>query len=296
MAGLAAGLVRGMRPHQWTKNVLVLAAPLAAGVIFEQGVLVETLIALAAFCLASGGTYLINDANDVEADRLHPRKRHRPVASGAVPVPVAYGFGVASIVAAAAMGFLVAVPLGATIAGYVVLTTTYSLWLKRVAVVDLVAVSAGFVLRAVAGAAATDVPISPWFFIVASGGALLMVTGKREAELASADGSSETRAVLSQYTRGFLASVRTVATTMALMAYCLWAFEPGSAISESGLAVGSVAFQLSIAPFGLAVLRYSLLIDAGEGEEPERLVLKDRTLLVAGALWAIIYGYGVYVA
>lgn len=300
--GTVAGLVRGVRPGQWTKNLLVFAAPVAGGVITQWPAARDSLLAFAAFCAAAGGTYLLNDARDVEADRQHPTKRNRPVAAGQVPVPIAYLIGAALIVLALVVGFVVTTPLGITVAAYLALTTSYSFGLKHVPVVDLVAVAAGFVLRAVAGAAATSLPLSEWFFIVTSAGALLVITAKREAELAHHHRSDTdpterpTRRVLASYTPGFLTSVRTIAAGLMLVAYCLWAFEgPSLGASEVSEAT-SVWLQASIVPFAIVVLRYVLLADAGEGERPERLLLSDRVLLVAGAAWAIIYGYGIYVA
>ena len=290
---MVRGLVRTMRPHQWTKNVLVVAAPVAAGVIDEADVARSTALALVAFCLASSATYLLNDARDVDADRRHPTKRERPVAAGIVSVPLAVGTAAVLLVAALAIGFATEPDLGMTLVAYLVLTTSYSLWLKHVPVADIVAVAAGFVLRAVAGAAATGVPISSWFFIVTSAGALLMVVGKREAELAHLGEEAGTRPVLAAYTPQFLLLLRGVATTGVLIAYCLWAFE---AAGSAGDGHAQLLLQLSILPFVVAILRYALLIDQGEGAEPERLVLRDRTILVAGACWAIIYGYGTYLA
>ena len=300
--GIVAGLIRGVRPGQWTKNLLVFAAPVAGGVITQWPAARDSLLAFAAFCAAAGGTYLLNDARDVEADRQHPTKRNRPVAAGQVTVPVAYVVGAALIVLALVVGFAVTTSLGITVAAYLVLTTSYSFGLKHVPVVDLVAVAAGFVLRAVAGAAATSLPLSDWFFIVTSAGALLVITAKREAELAHHHRSDSdpterpTRRVLSSYTPGFLTSVRTIAAGLMLVAYCLWAFE-GPVLDAGEVSEGTSAWlQASIVPFAVVVLRYVLLADAGAGERPERLLLSDRVLLVAGAAWAIIYGYGIYVA
>lgn len=298
--GVLAGLVRGTRPTQWTKNLLVFAAPVAAGVITTPEVARDAAGAFVAFCLAAGGTYLLNDAQDAEADRSHPVKRHRPVASGQVAVGTAYAVGALLLVAAVALGFLIAVPLGITVVGYLALTTAYSFGLKNVPVVDLVAVAAGFVLRAVAGAAATDLPLSEWFFIVTSAGALLVITAKREAELGHRSAATvdpvdpterPTRKVLAAYSPSYLAGVRTLAGGLMLVAYCLWAFE-----GPSGTSGSLVWLQLSVVPFAVIVLRYLLLADLGAGERPERLLLTDRTLLVAGAAWILIYGYGTYVA
>jgi len=178
----ASSLVAACRPRQWIKNLLVFAAPVAAGVIDQGDLLTDTLAAFVAFCLAASGTYLLNDALDVESDRLHPTKRNRPIAAGQVPVVLAYVVAAVLVVAALAIAFLTRSQLGWTIAAYLALTTAYSFWLKHVAILDVIAVASGFVLRAVAGAAATGVPISEWFFIVTSFGALFMVAGKRTGE------------------------------------------------------------------------------------------------------------------
>jgi decaprenyl-phosphate phosphoribosyltransferase len=194
---LVRGIVRTMRPHQWTKNVLVFAAPVGAGRITDPGILLHSLLAFVSFSLAASGTYLLNDARDVESDRQHPRKRNRPIAAGIVRVPLAYVLGVACLLVALAVGFATERNLGITLVAYLVLTTAYTLELKHLPIYDIVAVAAGFVLRAVAGAAATSVPISEWFFIVTSFGALLMVVGKREGERhLLADGAASVRSTL----------------------------------------------------------------------------------------------------
>jgi decaprenyl-phosphate phosphoribosyltransferase len=290
---LLRGIIRSCRPHQWTKNVLVFAAPLAAGVIRERSVVIDVVLAFIAFCMAASGTYLLNDAQDVESDRQHPTKRNRPIAAGTVPVSLAYGLAVVLIVGAVTLGFVVERNLGFTLLAYLLLTTAYSYKLKQMPVYDIVAVAAGFVLRAVAGAAATGVPISEWFFIVTSFGALLMVVGKREGERKLlADEAGAVRSTLSAYSGNYLLYLRAVASGVVLIGYCLWAFESAKKPGVSPDA--EIWFQLSIVPFVIAILRYGLLLDRGEGAEPERLILKDRPLLFAGACWALIYAYGVY--
>lgn len=290
---LPVGLVKAMRPHQWVKNALVFAAPLAAGALDERDVFIKTVGAFVTFCLAAGGTYLLNDARDVESDRRHPVKCRRPIAAGIVPVGVAVATGVIALAASLALSLLINRPsLTLTIVAYLALTTAYTLYLKHQPVLDIVSVAAGFVLRVVAGAAATSVPISEWFFIVTSAGALLMVVGKRQGEAAELqEGAGDIRPVLKAYTPSFLVFLRSVAAAMVLIAYCAWAFESTQHFPQRAL-----AFQLSILPFVVAILRYALLIDQGKGAEPERLVLRDRVMQVSGLVWAIIYAYGVYVA
>ncbi len=296
---LLGGLVRLARPRQWTKNLLVFAAPAAAGVLDNRGPAVDALIAFVAFCLAASGTYYINDARDADADRLHPTKRTRPVASGVVPAATAYAGGVALLAGSVALAFVARPQLAATIIGYVVLTTAYSLGLKNVAVVDLVAVAAGFVLRAVAGAAATDVPISDWFFIVTSFGALFIVSGKRGAEASEMGGSGDAdarqfRAVLGAYSESYMSYLRSVTSGAVLVAYCLWAFEK----ANNALNTPTIPwYQLSILPFVMAILRYALVLDRGDrGSAPEDIILGDRTLQCIAVAWAVVFAIGVYTA
>jgi len=301
---LARGLLWLARPKQWVKNVLVFAAPAFAGVLTQAGALADALVAFVAFCLAASGTYYVNDARDVKADREHDRKRLRPVAAGVVPVRLAYLSGGLLMAAALAVSLLAGVQLLAVVAGYLALTSCYSLWLKREPVVDLVAVAAGFVLRVVAGAVAPQLAISTWFLIVASLGSLFIVAGKREAELRNlpaaepagdgiADDDAEpstrsTRATLASYSIPFLNYVQSAATGALLVSYCLWAFD---------LHVGTarLLFGLSIVPFAIGVLRYAMLVDAGQGEEPEDLVGSDRILLSCALVLVVLVGVGVYV-
>ncbi|HEY4378455.1 MAG TPA: decaprenyl-phosphate phosphoribosyltransferase [Acidimicrobiales bacterium] len=278
------------RPKQWLKNLLVFAAPGAAGVLNHGRAFYETFVAFACLCLAAAGTYYLNDAADAEADRLHPKKRFRPIAAGEIPVGLARVVGVGLIVAGIALGFAARWELAIVVASYVAVTTCYTQWLKHMAIFDIVGVAAGFVLRAIAGGSATNIPISNWFFIVASFGSLFMVVGKRRAEVAEmGEDAGSHRATLDDYSGAFLAYLLAVTSGVVLVGYCLWAFE------KAGLADARVPwFQLSIVPFVLAILRYALLIDSGHGGAPEEVVLNDRTLQVMAVLWAIIFACGVY--
>lgn len=285
---VARGLLRGARPKQWVKNVLVVAAPAAAGVLFDATVLGRVAVAFVAFCLVSSGTYLLNDALDVAADRSHPRKRHRPVAAGVVPVGVAKAAAVGGLVAGLAVawagaGWRLVLVLGV----YVAVMQAYSLALKRVAVIELAIVSSGFVLRAIAGGVATDVPLSTWFLIVTSFAALFIVAGKRHAEvLTLGTGAVGHREALREYPEGFVQYVGAISAAVAVMAYCLWTvFEATS---------NHLWFELSIVPFVLAILRYALLAARGEAGAPEDVFAADRTLQILVLLWLISYGGGVY--
>ncbi len=279
-----------LRPRQWTKNLLVFAAPVAAGDARHPSTLGHASLAFLAFCMAASATYLLNDTRDIERDRLHPTKRNRPIASGAVSVRAAYVMAAVLLGLALSVGFLTTRDLGITLVCYLGLQACYSLWLKHQAILDILAVAAGFVLRAVAGATATHLPISEWFFIVTSFGALLVVVGKRESELHNlGEAAGSVRSTLAVYTPEFLRYLRSVATGVVLVAYCLWAFE-----SASRGQAGEVWFQLSIVPFTAAVFQYALILERGGGEHPELVLTTDRAILASAAAWAILYGYAVY--
>jgi decaprenyl-phosphate phosphoribosyltransferase len=287
---VASAYLRALRPRQWVKNLLVFAAPIAAADAAHGSVFVHACLAFVAFCAGASGTYLLNDARDVEADRQHPTKRFRPIAAGLVPVSTAYVLSAVLLVGALALGFAIRVDFGITLLGYLVLTTAYSFALKRQPVLDIIAVAGCYVLRAVGGATATGLPISEWFFIVTSFGALLVVVGKRESELrALGDRAAAVRPTLGVYSVEFLRYLRGVATAVVLVAYCLWAFD-SAAHSDSG----TIWFQLSIVPFATAIIQYGLIIEQGRGEHPEDVLTTDRGILMSGAVWAVIYAYAVY--
>jgi decaprenyl-phosphate phosphoribosyltransferase len=292
----ALAFVRLSRPKQWIKNVLVFVAPAAAGVLLHWSVLWHGILAFLIFSVAASGTYFLNDAIDAPADRCHPTKRFRPVAAGLVRVPVAIGVGTGMLAVAIGLGALLAGwHLALVMAIYALINVAYSLGLKNEPILDLAAVSAGFVLRAIAGGVATSVPLSNWFLIVTSFGSLLIVTGKRSGEKSLlADGATEegaTRQALGLYTPSFLRSVRTLSAAVTVTAYCLWAFERAVHLHPGH---DPVWFQLTIVPFTIALLHILRLLDAGGGAAPEELVLKDHRLQVYGAAWIALFAIGVY--
>ena len=285
-------LWREARPKQWLKNVLVLAAPGAAGVLDDVDALVPTLVVFVALSLVASGTYFWNDIVDVEADRVHPTKRRRPIAAGELPIRVAAIVGSSAVALGLLFAFLVDWRAGVAVSVYLAVTVSYSAGLKRIAVVDLMAVASGFVIRAVAGAVAADVPMSTWFLLCTSFGSLFIVTGKRFAELREmGDDATSTRSTLGQYTVDYLRSILTVAIGATLVAYCIWAFETKE-ISDITWPV----YELSIVPMFAALLRYALLIERGEGSAPEEIFFGDRTIQVMGLVWIAVFGVGVYVS
>jgi decaprenyl-phosphate phosphoribosyltransferase len=293
--GPALLLLRTARPRQWTKNLLVFAAPGAAGVLSHGHDVVRALGTFGLFCLAAAGTYFVNDALDGPADRLHPTKRLRPVAAGQVSLRTALVVGgLAQVVAVGLAWWLAGWPLALVIGIYAGISTAYSAGLKHIPVIDLTCVSSGFVLRAIAGGVATGVPLSDWFLIVTSFGSLLVVAGKRSAELA--DNGTEgaaTRRALAGYPPAFLRSVRLIAASVTLSAYCLWAFERAGQVVRVQQA-HPIWFELSIVPVVLAVLHLELRFESGHGQAPEELALHDRLLQALGLIWIILFAVGVY--
>jgi decaprenyl-phosphate phosphoribosyltransferase len=277
--------------RQWSKNALVIAAPLAAGVILRPDVLLDTVVALVTFVLASSGAYVLNDVGDVHADRLHPRKRHRPIARGDVPLPLARVVGVALLLAAVLLPVLSAhYALAVCVASYTLLTSLYSRWLKHEPVVELAVVAGGFLLRAMAGGLAAGLDLSPWFLTVASFASLYIVAGKRYSELVNlGDEGPKMRPCLQAYSAGYLRSVWTIAAGVLVAAYCLWAFE----VSESpGVDAVAPWLSFSVAPFVVGVLRYALTIDDGAAGAPEDILLSDRGLQVIGLVWFALFTCG----
>jgi decaprenyl-phosphate phosphoribosyltransferase len=287
------GLLVAMRPRQWVKNLLVVVAPVAAGKFLHGHVAGRTLAAFVAFCLAASGTYLLNDVRDAAADRLHPGKRARPIAVGVVAPELAVATAAILLVGGLGLGFAINWQLGLVVALYVAESVAYSLGGKRLAVIELGFVTSGFILRAIAGGVATGLPLSSWFLVVISFGALFVVVGKRLAEydeLGEERGAH--RAVLDQYTQGFLRGALVLCAGVTVTGYCLWAF----AGDRNGLGVHheQLWIQLSVVPVVLAVLHVLLQLEGGRGGAPEDLVLRDRTIQGLGLVWAVLVVVGVY--
>lgn len=283
-------MLRLLRPRQWPKNVLVLAAPFAAGTLFDGDIPAHTALAFLSFCLVASGTYCFNDAKDVDADRAHPTKQRRPVAAGEVSITTAVALGIVLLAGGLGVAALVNSHLLLVVASYVAVQVAYSYRLKDLPVFDIAAVASGFVLRSVAGGAAAPVDISQWFLIVAGFGSLFIVAGKRSAEHVDLGvDAGAIRSTLGEYSDGFLRFVRSTSAAVCLSAYCLWAFERPKEVGG-----GEIWYELSIIPFVLGILYYALRLEQGEGAAPEDLVLRDRTLQVVGIAWIVLFGLGVH--
>ncbi|MCE3274212.1 MAG: putative rane protein [Propionibacteriaceae bacterium] len=281
--------VRAVRPRQWVKNLLVLAAPLAAGRLLEPAVIKGTALAFVAFCLISAAVYLVNDVRDVAEDRQHPTKRFRPIAAGELKPATALVLAAVLGACGLALGFVVSTPLGITMVVYVALQLLYSAYLKHLPVVDLAMVASAFLLRAIAGGVATGIPLSQWFLLVAAFGSFFMVAGKRYSEMKALGGEAGTRRSLTRYSESYLRFAWMMAAVMVLISYSLWAFE-----NRGNGALGVPWTAISIAPFTLALLQYALEVDAGTADEPEEVVLNDRVLQGLGVVWVAVISAAVF--
>jgi decaprenyl-phosphate phosphoribosyltransferase len=275
-------LLRACRPRQWVKNVLVLTAPIAAGVVTQPRALAQMLVAFIAFSVAASGIYLVNDALDVQADRAHATKRLRPVASGELSIRAAWTAAGVLLPTALVMSALLTWQLLVVVAIYEGVQLWYCLGMKHEPVIELTSVASGFLLRAIAGGVATHVQLSQWFLIAAGFGSLFMAAGKRYAEIRQAndtDTGVAIRPVLKRYTASYLRFVWTMSAGVLVTTYALWAFTMTGATSNQWSVI-------SIIPFVVALLRYSVDVDSGAAGEPEEIVLHDRMLMVLGVIWA----------
>ncbi len=276
-------LVASLRPEQWTKNLLVLAGVVFGGRLLELRALLAALAAFAIFCALSGAVYLFNDVADREADQLHPLKRARPIASGRLSTRtaliVAALLGVAGIQAA----LLIRPEFGLVASSYLAVLLVYSFVLKHVVILDVLMIAAGFVLRAIAGAVAVDVPIGHWLLVCTTLLALFLGLSKRRHELTLlAEDATGHRRILEEYSPYLLDQMIGVVTSSTLIAYTVYATSPDTAAR-----LGTDKLGLTI-PFVLyGIFRYLYLVHQKRGGgSPAALLLADRPLLVCVALWA----------
>ena len=287
--GLA--LLQTMRPKQWVKNLMVFL-PLFFTINeawnlddVSQGVefISKSGAAFLAFSVLSGATYIFNDLADADRDRAHPRKRHRPIASGRLGTKLA--FTSAAVLSALALGgaFVLEPLFGAVTLGYAATMIAYSLVLKSVVLLDVFAIGTGFVLRVVAGAAALQVPISPWLYLCTGLGALFIALSKRRSELASAgDSASQQRDILGKYTLAFLDQLTAIVATSALISYSLYTFTAPNLPDNR-----SMMLTIPFVTYGL--FRYMYLVHTRNlGENPEDIVISDVPLIISIVLWLAI--------
>jgi 4-hydroxybenzoate polyprenyltransferase len=275
--------VRALRPRQWTKNGFVFAALVFDGQLFAVQPLIRTVLGFIVLCLASSTVYLLNDMVDLEADRQHPTKRHRPLASGALPLRAAQVTAPIMLVISLAGGWLLAPAFAGIIASYLVLNFFYSYWLKHEPIIDVFFIAAGFLLRVGGGVSLIQVErFSPWLYVCTTLLALFIGFGKRRAEIVLlAESANNHRRVLDGYTVGYLDQLMNVLSALTIMAYSLYTFSATN-LPANHLMMLTIPFVI------YGVFRYLLLIHVEQrGGAPEELLLKDRPLLTTVVLWGL---------
>jgi len=275
-------VLRALRPAQWIKNGVVLAALVFDRRLFEIDRLLLAAAAVVAFCFVASSIYLINDVRDVESDRMHPRKRFRPIAAGEVAPRFALGLSGVLMVASLGLSFAIAWQFGLVIAAYGALMVAYSGGLKRMVILDVFAIAAGFVLRAAGGAVAIDVPISPWLYVCTMLAALLIGFGKRRHELGLlGENASAHRANLDAYSIPLLDQFIAIVAASTVMAYALYTFD-AAAVPDNQMMMLTLPFVI------YGVFRYLYLIYRLQlGGSPESLMFVDRPLLGSVIGWAL---------
>lgn len=302
-------LLKSLRPHQWTKNVVVFAGLFFSGQGTTQSAVLTEAAAFGLFCALSSAVYLLNDVLDVQRDRLHPVKRHRPIASGKVPIPVALVLSAALAGGALAGGWLVARNLCFVLSAYLVLQLAYSMRLKHVVILDVLCIATGFFLRVLAGVVALSVGISPWLTACSVQLALFLALCKRKAEvLAIGDGDGEStmaqRPILQEYAGPATDMMVGVMAASTLVTYTLYTILPSSVFQiaqdiaprmASESSAGS-PWMMATLPFVLyGMLRYLYLVyHREEGERPESILITDKPLIASVVLYAAVAGIAVY--
>lgn len=287
-AGVAIGLVKSARPKQWLKNGFVVVPALFGAALLKSWV--PVLLAMIGFCFVSSSLYLLNDVLDRESDRLHERTRHRPIAAGIVPVPAALVTSMVLLVVGLGLSWLAAPATLLLVAIYAASTLAYSMGLKRVVILDVLILAAGFVLRMLAGAAAAHIPATVWLLLCMMFLALFLGFGKRRYDLITlGQEGKEHRKVLSEYTPELLTQFLLASLVCTLLCYSLYVF-----LSPAGMAHQGFMLTIPFAVFG--IFRYLLVAETrASGGSPEDLLVGDRPLLIAAGCWIVVALLSVYV-
>lgn len=273
--------LRALRPEQWVKNLVVFAALVFGLRLLDAGAVLGSLVAFVVFCAASSAAYLLNDVVDVERDRLHPAKARRPVAAGEIAVTHAAAGSVALAAGAVAAALAWNAELAGVVGLYLGLNLAYSFYLKHLAVVDVLVIATGFVLRAVAGGAAISVTVSSWLVVCTFMAMLFLALGKRRAEVAGLPEAADHRPTHRGYGVGALDQMMTIVVAATLVSYCLYTLSPEV---RERFGVGHLELTVPFVVYGL--FRYLHLVRTGtRAQNPTRAVLTDVPILVAVALW-----------
>ncbi len=285
--------LRALRPHQWTKNLLVFAALLFSKHLFEPEPFLRTFLAFLAFCGLAGAVYLWNDIADIEQDRLHPKKKLRPLAAGELSIRNATLGAVALVVVALSLSFWLDVRLGLCAAAYLGMNLGYSFGLKHVVILDVLTLALGFVLRALAGGFVIDVPVTEWLLVLTLLLALFLALAKRRHEITSlGQGASSHRAILAEYSPYLIDQMTSVVTASVVTAYAFYTLSPET-VAKFGTA--KLSWTLPLVLYG--IFRYLYLVHQKDrGDSPTDMLLTDRPLLATVALWVALVIAIVYTA
>ena len=285
------GLFRTMRPHQWTKNVVVYIALVFDGKLFQPDAFLQTTLVAFSFCLIASCVYIMNDLVDIEKDRQHPRKRLRPLPSGQLTPR----FAIVGLIIIALITFIGTVALNGWVAlvmlVYFVQNIAYSFYLKNVVLIDVMLVAFGFLLRVIAGAIIVNVAnFSPWLYVCVTLLALFLGFGKRRHEIALLEGdASKHRSILAEYTLPLLDQIIGIVTTSALIVYTLYSFEAQTAFAGDG------QMLITVPPVFYLIARYLYLIHVKKlGGAPDELLIKDRPLLINSIIWMALIIFLIY--
>lgn len=276
-SNIVVAAIKQLRPKQWAKNVFVLPALIFSGHFMEPGYLVQAGIAFVVFSLLASSGYILNDYLDREADRKHPKKRFRPIASGALPVPAALGLFVLVLSVGVGLALYLSVPFLLIALTYLATTLSYSFYFKHRVILDVMFLSACYVWRVIAGAVAIKVQVSPWLFLCAAFLALFLGFNKRRGELLKLGREGGTRRNLQHYSREMLVELQAIVTASVVICYALYTVQGGN------------DWMVLTIPFVLyGVFRYVYLVDQGEGDAPDETVLGDWPFIANGLFYLLV--------
>ncbi|KXG76227.1 decaprenyl-phosphate phosphoribosyltransferase [Thermotalea metallivorans] len=274
-----AGLIKTMRPKQWTKNLLLFAGLIFSNNLFNYRLILMTMAGFFLFCMFSGCVYIINDVIDLEKDRMHPKKSRRPIASGQVSVRSALLFFLLIFIVSSMAAFRLDALFGCLGLGYFILMLLYSFQLKHMVLLDVMTIAAGFVIRAVAGALLIGVKISPWLLLCTVLLSMFLALHKRKSEMKLvANGQKMTRKILEDYTPELIDDMLHIVTSSTVMAYSLYTFTSNHSI-----------YMMGTIPFVIyGIFRYQYIVHTKDmGENPELILLNDKPLIIDILLWVI---------
>ncbi len=299
LASLLYQILRTARPRQWLKNFSIFAAPFFSGLLFSGDILEKSVVCFLVFCAVSSGAYFMNDIHDIEKDKLHPIKRNRPIASGKLPIDLAWAVGLGLYAFSVLVAYLfLNMYFTLAVLAYILMQFSYSLYFRNVIILDSLVVATGFVLRVFAGGLGTETSLSSWLALSTIGLSLLLAFGKRRSEKTllrrySAE-EPNTRKTLSQYPDTLLDSMISMSSSIAIMTYALFTFQISPQVAHNSSLTNMLPsilksprwMMLTIPLVIYGVARYLYVIyEKNDAESPERVLLSDKPLLITVLLW-----------